>query len=94
MYRKMYIGIMSEHVSFTNLRQNLADHLDKVEHDHVELVVTRQNREPVVIVSLADWESMQETLYLLSNQANASRLIASIEELNRGGGQEHELIEP
>lgn len=84
---------MTEHVSYTNLRQNLSSHLDKVEQDRVELVVTRQNREPVVIVSLADWESMQETLYLLSNQANATRLLDSIRELEGSGGSERELID-
>lgn len=85
---------MAEHVSYTNLRQNLASHLDKVERDHIELVVTRQNREPVVILSLADWESVQETLYLLSNRANAARLIESIEELEGSGGIERDLAEP
>lgn len=85
---------MTEHVSYTSLRQNLASHLDKVEQDRVELVVTRQNREPVVIVSLADWESMQETLYLLSNQANAARLLQSVDELESGGGAGHELLDP
>lgn len=84
---------MTEHVSYTNLRQNLSSHLDKVEQDRVELVVTRQNREPVVIVSLADWESMQETLYLLSNQANAARLLGSINELEAGKGTERGLLD-
>ena len=42
-------------VSFTELRANLAKHFDKVEEDHDELVVTRKGREPVVVMSMADF---------------------------------------
>jgi antitoxin YefM len=72
------------HVNFTEFRKNLASHLDRVIDDHVELLVTRQNSEPVVVVSQADWEAMQETTYLLSNPANAERLLKSIEEADAG----------
>jgi len=65
-------------VSFTDLRNNLASHLDRLEADRAELVVTRQNHEPVVIVTLAEWEGMKETLHLLSTPANAAHLAASI----------------
>jgi antitoxin YefM len=82
------------HVTFTDLRNNLATHLDKVENDREELIVTRQNHDPVVVVSLSDWEGMKETLYLLGNPANAEHLLASIAELNAGKGVEHELIDP
>ena len=82
------------HVNFTEFRKNLASHLDRVTADHVELLVTRQNSEPVVVVSQADWEGMQETSYLLSNPANAERLLKSIEELDAGKGVEHDLIDP
>lgn len=82
------------HVTFTDLRNNLAKHLDQVEADHKELIVTRQNRDPVVIVSLADWEAMKETLYLLSTPANARHLMQSIAEADAGKLAEHELIEP
>ncbi|CAG0963251.1 MAG: type II toxin-antitoxin system prevent-host-death family antitoxin [Rhizobiaceae bacterium] len=81
------------YVTFTDLRNNLATHLDRVELDRKELVVTRQNHEPVVIVSLAEWEGMKETLHLLSTPANAERLRASIAELDAGKGRERDLIE-
>lgn len=81
------------YVTFTDLRNNLAKHLDKVEADRTELVVTRQNHDPVVIVSLADWESMKETMYLLSSPANAEHLRQSMDELEAGRGSEHDLIE-
>lgn len=82
------------YVTLTELRANMAKHLDKVEKDRTELIVTRQNHEPVVVLPLSEWEGMKETLYLLSNPANAERLLKSIEEANFGKLEEHELIEP
>jgi antitoxin YefM len=79
------------HVSFTDLRANLATHLDKVEQDRAELVVTRQNHEPVVIVTLSEWEGMKETLHLLSTPQNARRLRAAITELDAGKGKIRKL---
>lgn len=82
------------YVTLTELRANMAKHFDKVEEDRTELIVTRQNHEPVVVLPLSEWEGMKETLYLLSNPANAERLLKSIEEANAGELIEHELIEP
>jgi antitoxin YefM len=82
------------YVTFTDLRNNLATHLDKVENDRAELIVTRQGHEPAVIVSLADWEGMKETSYLLGSPANAERLLESIAELDAGKGTERDLIDP
>lgn len=81
------------HVNFTEFRKNLASHFDRVTDDHVELLVTRQNREPVVVVSQSDWEGMKETAYLLASPANAEHLLESIAELDAGKGVEHDLIE-
>ena len=50
----------------------MASHFDKIEADRTELVVTRQNHEPMVIIALAEWEGMNETLHLLGSPANAS----------------------
>lgn len=74
------------HVTFTDLRNSLASHLNKVEQDRVELVVTRQGHEPVVIMTLADWEGMNETMYLLGSPANAQHLRESIAELDAEKG--------
>ncbi|MER2536252.1 MAG: type II toxin-antitoxin system prevent-host-death family antitoxin [Rhizobiaceae bacterium] len=79
------------HVTFTDLRNNLASHLDKVEGDRDELIVTRQNHDPVVIIPLSEWEGMKETLHLLSAPANAEHLRASIAELDAGRGIERDL---
>jgi len=58
------------------------------------IAITRQRGEGVVLVSQADWDSMEETLYLLQSPANAKRLLESIAQLEAGNGEEHELIEP
>ena len=81
-------------VTFTELRANMAKHFDQVEADRSELVVTRQNHEPVVVLPLAELESLRETLHLLSTPANAERLLRSTGELDAGSGKERRLIEP
>jgi len=81
-------------VNFTQLRQNLAAELDSVIDDAEELVVTRSGHEPVVIVSLAEYESMKETEYLLGSPSNALTLRRSIAELEQGRTAERELIDP
>jgi len=82
------------HVTFTDLRNNLASHLDKVEDDRDELIVVRQNHNPVVIIALSEWEGMKETLHLLSTPANAEHLLNSIADADAGKLTERELIDP
>jgi antitoxin YefM len=72
------------HVTFTEFRANMAKHMDKLEADRDQLIVTRQNHEPMIIMPLKDLEGMEETLYLLGNPANAAMLKMSIAELNAG----------
>ncbi|WP_421581083.1 type II toxin-antitoxin system Phd/YefM family antitoxin [Shinella sp. M31] len=71
-------------VSLSELRSNIAKHFDSVEADRDELIVTRQNREPMVVMSLADFESWKETMYLTANPANRDRLLRSIQSLDAG----------
>jgi antitoxin YefM len=82
-----------DHVSYTELRQNLKKHLDKVCDDRAPLVVTRRNAEPVVLLALSEYESLEETLHLLSNPANAERLMKSIAQAEAGQLVQHEIIE-
>jgi len=81
------------HVTLSELRANMAKHLDRVEADRTELVVTRQNHEPVVILPLAELEGLRETIHLLGSPANADHLRRSIAELDAGKGTERVLIE-
>ena len=65
-------------VNYTDARQNLKGVMDRVVADMTEIVVTRQNGEAVVMVSLAEWNSINETLHLLSSPKNAERLLTAI----------------
>lgn len=67
--------------------------MDRVVADRTAIVITRQNAEAVVMVSLAQWNSITETLHLLSSPNNAKRLRTAIRELEDGSGTEHALIE-
>jgi antitoxin YefM len=80
-------------LSYTQTRENFASTLDAVIADREEVVVTRAGHEPVVIVSLQDYESLKETAYLLRSPANARRLLGSIERLESGSGSQHALAE-
>ncbi len=80
-------------ISYSQSRQNYASVLESVINDREEVVVTRVGHDPVVIVSLEDYESLKETAHLLKNPANARRLLRSIERLESGAGVERELVE-
>ena len=62
-----------------------------VNHDPV--IITKKGTDAVVMISLEDFEAMQETTHLLRSPRNAKRLIESIEQLNAGSGRERELVE-
>jgi antitoxin YefM len=80
-------------ISYTDTRERLKDVMDQVVENHEPVVISRQKAESVVMVSLADWHAMEETVHLLSSPQNAARLKASIDELNAGGGTERRVIE-
>ena len=82
------------HVSYTELRANLAEYMDEVCDSRVPLHVTRQNARTVVMVSEEEYEGLMETVHLLRSPANATRLVQSIQEANNGALTEHELIQP
>ena len=81
-------------MSYTESRARYAEMLDGVINDREEVVITRAGHEPVVIVSLDEYESLKETAYLMRSPANARRLLDSIERLEAGRGVVHELVEP
>lgn len=80
-------------ISYTAARTNLAKTMDRVCNEHSPIIITRNRAQSVVMVSLEDYEALQETAYLLRAPKNARRLIESIVELERGDGQERKLIE-
>lgn len=82
------------HVSYSELRANLASYMDAVCDDRAPLFVTRQNARSVVLMSEEDYEGLMETVHLLKSPANAARLLRSIEEANQGKLTERELVKP
>ena len=62
-------------MSYTESRARYAEVLDSVVNDREEVVITRAGHDPVVIVSLDDYESLRETAYLMRSPANARRLL-------------------
>jgi antitoxin YefM len=80
-------------LTYSDVRANLKDVMDRVVEDRTQIVVTRQKAEAVVMVSLADWNAMEETMHLLSTPRNAERLRASMRQLDAGKGTERDLVE-
>lgn len=80
-------------MSYSESRANYAEVLNTVVDDCEEVVITRSGHDPVVIVSLAEYESMKETSYLLQSSANARVLKERIERLEKGTSVQNELIE-
>ena len=80
-------------MTYSESRARFAETLNAVTDDREEVVITRAGHEPVVLVSLDDYQSLKETAYLLRSPENARRLLASIERLEAGGGVERNLAE-
>jgi len=80
-------------MTYSESRAHYAETLSAVVDDREEIVITRAGHEPVVIVSLDEYESLKETAYLLRNPANARRLLGSIERLESGRGTVNDLTE-
>lgn len=70
--------------SYTQVRQNLSNILNSVCDDSEEIYVTRKNGDRIVIVEAEEFESLKETAYLLSSEANRKELFTSLEEAKLG----------
>lgn len=82
-----------EAITYTAARQNLAKTMDKVCNDRAPMIVTRKSSNAVVIMSLEDYEALEETAYLLRSPKNTRRLIESIVQLENDRGTEKELMD-
>ena len=71
-------------ISYTAARENLASTMDKVCNDHDPVIITRNRDQAVVMMSLEDYSSWEETAYLMRSPANARRLAESIEQIEKG----------
>lgn len=80
-------------VNFTEARNNLKSIFDDVYHNSDEIIVNRKNGENVVIISLDQFNAMNETEYLMRSANNKKHILASLKELEEGRGKVRELIE-
>jgi antitoxin YefM len=78
-------------ITYSAARANLASTMDRVCNDHEPLIITRNGERSVVMLSLEDFQAMEETAYLLRNPANAKRLLAAAAQLTAGQGVERDL---
>ena len=73
-------------ITYSAARANLASTMDRVCNDHEPIIITRNGEQSVVMLSLEDFQAMEETAYLLRNPANAKRLISAAAQLSAGQG--------
>jgi antitoxin YefM len=80
-------------ISYSSARKNLVQTMEKVCNDHCPVIVTRKNARAVVIMSLDDFNAIEETGYLLRSPANAERLRQSIKQSSDGKTFSKSIIE-
>jgi antitoxin YefM len=80
-------------ITYTAARAGLAKTMNHVCESHDPVIITRSGQESVVMLSLEDYKSLEETAYLLRSPKNARRLLESISQLESGRGAERDLIE-
>ncbi|MBL8476514.1 type II toxin-antitoxin system Phd/YefM family antitoxin [Methyloversatilis sp. XJ19-49] len=80
-------------ITYSSARANLARTMDRVCNDHEPLIITRNGDQAVVMLSLEDFQALEETAYLLRNPANAKRLLSATAQLDAGKGTERKLAE-
>jgi antitoxin YefM len=75
---------MSKEISYSDARDHLKSHLDYVTQNSEMLIITRKNNEDVVMMSRKDYDSLEETLYLLSSPKNRKNLLSAVKNQGRG----------
>ncbi|MDB5895530.1 MAG: antitoxin [Rhodoferax sp.] len=80
-------------ITYSSARANLARTMDRVCEDHEALIITRSGEQAVVMLSLEDYQALEETAYLLRNPTNAKRLLAATAQLEAAKGVERKLME-
>lgn len=78
-------------ITYSSARANLARTMDRVCEDHEALIITRNGEQAVVMLSLEDFQSLEETAYLLRSPLNAKRLLSAAAQLGAGKGVQRTL---
>ncbi len=78
-------------ITYTAARENLASTIDRVCNDRDPVIITRKRNQSVVMISLEDYEALEETAYLLRSPTNAKRLVSALENLEKGKAEVKEI---
>jgi len=79
-------------ITYTAARAKLADTMDRVCNDHDPVIITRNGeRQAVLMISLDDYNALEETAFLLRSPRNARRLLAAVADLEDGRGKVRKL---
>ena len=84
---------MSQAITYSEARQNLAETMTRVCDEHSAVIITRQKSPSVVMMSLEDYNSIMESAYLLRSPVNAARLRAALQDAAAGNTESHELVD-
>ncbi len=71
-------------ITYTEARENLANTINRVCEDNAPVIITRKREQSVVMLSLSEYEALQETAHLLRSPGNAKRLFDSLDSIKRG----------
>ena len=82
-----------EAMTYTQIRENFTAVMDEICEDHNPVIITRQRAKPMILMSLEDYNSIQETLYLMKSPANYARLMESIQNIKDGKVIKCELLD-
>ena len=78
-------------ITYTAAREGLASTMDQVCRDRSPVIITRNRDQSVVMLSLAEYQQLEETAHLLRSPANARRLLSAIGSLERGKGRQRKI---
>lgn len=78
-------------ITYTAARENLAATMDRVCEDSEAVVITRNRDQAVVMISMAEYQALEETAYLTRSPANARRLLDAVQSLEKGRGRKRKL---
>lgn len=78
--------------NYSELRKNLSQMMDQVLFSHVPLVITRETKDPVVMISLQDFNGYQETIHLTKSPQNKKKLLAAVKNIKAGKHKKHKLL--
>ena len=80
-------------VNYSEFRSNLAENLNAVNDDGDTVVVSRSKGKTVVVMSLEEYNSINETLYLNSSPANRKRLEQAVKNMEQGKFIKRKLVQ-